>query len=105
MTIDNAMLRVEDIYTGKALACPLYLESEIRPLAASIDKKGLIYPLVVWKDGGKHRLIDGHKRLQAIQYLMATSKLACARWKRDGVPVRVVHGTFEEAQALTKETP
>jgi len=59
------MLELEKIDAGEN---PLRLEGQnkgIAELAASISRIGLINPLVVAPDGGRYRLIAGHRRYAA----------------------------------------
>ena len=47
---------------------------DLTKIRQSIEKDGLLYPLIVVKDGAKYLVIDGKKRLNIIRKL-AKSKL------------------------------
>lgn len=56
-----------------------YPEESIRELAESIERDGLLQPIVVIKDGEEeerplYKVIAGHRRLRAYQYLKAQDK-------------------------------
>ena len=61
-------------------------------LQKSIEKDGLLYPLVVIKEGAKYLVIDGKKRLNVIRHLAksklysrSTAKIPCIVQKADKI--------------------
>lgn len=64
----------------------------IGELKESLTKDGLLMPFAVWQSKGKHFLLDGHGRLQALLELSeADSELASFDW-----PVITVTANSEE---------
>ena len=59
------MCSIEKIYPSKSQPRKVFDEDAIRELAASIEEKGIIEPLVVRKKGDGYELIAGERRLRA----------------------------------------
>ena len=79
-------MKVKDIRIGKRHRQDV---GDVKTLAASIDKLGLLHPVVV---DAKGRLVAGARRLAAVRSL---------GWK--DVPVRVVRTLTDAVAALTAE--
>jgi ParB/RepB/Spo0J family partition protein len=54
-----------------------YDKNELRTLAEDIADQGLLYPLLVHKNGKKHEIIDGHRRFRAIKMIGQPKNIVC----------------------------
>lgn len=102
MTADRTLPDVldpwRDIIHEAALLLPRLTEAEYADLKASIEARGLLTPLVVWKDqNDEHHLLDGVSRLQILLEL-DQPVLEDGEWL---VPVRF----FEEAEGIDPFAP
>ena len=105
-------INIKDIQFDKEQ--PRKTFEDIGELASSILKEGLIEPLKVRKDGNKYILIDGERRLRALQLLNKKDKeydyIDCIILSSNNVLVTQlitdIHkhklDPFEEAQAIQK---
>lgn len=67
---DMMMLAVEDIVPNQNQPRKLFDKSAIDELAASIEEKGVLQPIIVREiGGGKYELVAGERRLRACQQL------------------------------------
>ena len=66
--ISIALLKVDEIMSSEQ---PIYevSDDEKKMLKKSIEEIGLIYPLVVTKDGDKYKILDGRTRFQILKQL------------------------------------
>ena len=55
--------------TELAIRQPLYLEQATLKLATSIRKKGQQFPVSVVYDEGRYHVVDGRRRIWALQHL------------------------------------
>lgn len=73
-------LPVDSIYYDEKFNCRGEFTTEsIQNLAKGIEKYGLLYPLVVEPYSEKFRIIAGHRRFRAMQYLKYTTVKASIR--------------------------
>lgn len=69
MTKEIRAIRIKDIVIGEYEQRIEYDDDDIGSLAASIRRRGLLYPIVVSEDDGKYDLVDGHRRMLAHKML------------------------------------
>lgn len=86
---DDAEASIDDIYPNPDQPRTSFKAEEIEELAASIDKEGLLQPILVRKVGQKYQIIAGERRWQA-----------CKQLGLGKVPIRVKEATDDKAIEL-----
>lgn len=97
---------------NKSLSVFIQNKSEsLTRLQQSIEKDGLLYPLVVVKEGAKYLVIDGKKRLSVIRkmskssrYTRSTAKIPCFVQRADNIlPIAASKPTLLTDRELAHE--
>ncbi len=65
-----------EIHDQLSIFFPQQTEEEFEELLDSVKKEGVREPLLVWKDGAKTWLVDGHNRLRAAEAHQTPFKIA-----------------------------
>ena len=86
---DDTEAALEDIYPNPDQPRTSFKTEEIEELAASIEKEGLLQPILVRKVGQKYQIIAGERRWQA-----------CKQLGLSKVPIRVKEATDDKAIEL-----
>lgn len=87
---DIRSVSIEDVEPSPYQPRQLFSEEEIDELAKSIEKHGLLQPIVVRRKGNKFQIVAGERRYRALKKL-----------GKDNITVVVVNVSDQEAMALS----
>lgn len=82
-------IRIDDIAIGEYEQRVSYEDDDIGAIAASITRVGLIYPIIVKLEDGKHVLVEGHRRYLAHR-MLGRDTINCLIYSKDEVDQREI---------------
>lgn len=89
-----ATVRLRDIELSQGNLCELSVDNHER-LRASITHHGFTFPIAIWRDGDRYRLLDGHARVLTLR------KMAEEGWTVPDLPAVLVDAA-DEGEAMRK---